>query len=311
MLVDHIHDQLGKYRTGFIVDHMPDFIKTAQENLATEDLTKLADGCFAYSDGVNRYFPIHTPEHTWMSRAYFIKCAETLDANVASMIKERIEEAAQAFEIPEGPGYDLSKTASTEDDIDSLHSLSTDIRKFVAKYKHLTIDERRKAAKELLHRSQVLNRMAGIPELISNYAGDKLADNYHHAFDARMRHFANGSEERSTLMKMQENASTYVPEVLARVLSKFDEMHNLHRHYDSELQDPFVSLLRPGCCAEPAIYEDDSYKIFPSELKSFDFDSLSDTLEESILNGLKSDPASIRDINPRLRIIVIRRIKGI
>lgn len=311
MLVDHIHDQLGKHRTGFIVDYMPEFIKTAQENLATEDLTKLADGCFAYSNGADRFFPIHTPEHTWMSRAYFIKCAESLEPELASLIKARIEEAAKAFEIPEGPGYELSKVASTEDDIDSLHSLSTDIRKFVAKYKHLNIDERRRVAKELLHRSQVLNRVAGVPELISNYAGDKLADNYHHAFDARMRHFANGSEERAALMKMQDNASTYVPEVLARALSKFDEMHNLHRHYDSELQDPFVSLLRPGYCDEPAIYEDDAYKIFPSELKSFDFDSLNDTLEEDVLSSLKSNPATIRGLHPGLRIVVIRRIKGI
>ena len=131
MFMDHTHDQIGKYRVGIISEIMPDFIKEAEEKIVTEDLSKLADGAFAYSDGVNRYFPIHTPEHTWLSNAYFEKFASQIDESLKDEIENRIDDAYLAFELPIN---NLVKIAAQEDSIDSLHTLSIEMNNFIDNY---------------------------------------------------------------------------------------------------------------------------------------------------------------------------------
>ena len=132
MFTDHVHDQLGRYRIGAINEAMPEFIKQAEESIVSENLEKLADGAFAYSDGANRFFPIHTPEHTWMSHAYFEKFANEFSEQESQLIREKIEDAYKAFELPE---TNIVKIAAKEDELDALHSLSIELNKFIDGYK--------------------------------------------------------------------------------------------------------------------------------------------------------------------------------
>jgi hypothetical protein len=305
MLIDHIHDQLGRHRVGVISESMPDFIKVAEESIVTEDLSKLADGCFAYSDGVNRYFPIHTPEHTWFSHAYFQKCASEIDERDAQKIQTRIEDACLAFDIPEAS---LVKVAAHEDEVDALHTLSVELNRFVNNYKSLPPEERRARAKELTRHAKALNRQHSLHDVVHRYSGDHLRHDYHHAFGDRMRHFRLGAPERQTLLSMQNEAKNHIPERIARALSIFDRNAGLDAHYDNGLDDPYTALLT-GKEPDADDFEVDGETIPHKHLQGFDWDSLGELLSESTLGSLKSNPLeALSGLEPGIRVIVIRKI---
>lgn len=306
MLLDHTHDQLGRYRVGAISDAMPDFVKTAEDKISVEDLTKLADGCFAYSDGVNRYFPIHTPEHTWLSHAYFEKFAHTLDEQVAKEISDKIVDAYKAFELPEN---NIVKIAATEDEIDHLHALSIELNKFIDDYKKLSIEERRIKAKDILHKAHALGKEKALHDTVYRYSGDHLKRDHPHAFAKRMQYFNAKAPERHTLLKMQEEAPNHIPELVAKALAVFDRKTGLHKFYDSELDDPYVGLLSPYESEEPL--EFDGHHVMPSKLKTFNFDELSDVLGDHVISALKHEPvAALQMAEPSIRMIIIRKING-
>jgi hypothetical protein len=305
MFTDHIHDQIGKYRVGVIVDSMPDFVKEAEEKIVTEDLTKLPDGAFAYSDGVNRFFPIHTPEHTWLSHAYFEKFASQIDESIRSEIEDRIDDAYLAFELPLN---NLVKFASQEDHIDALHSLSIEMNNFIDNYKRLPVRQRRNKAKEILARAFALGKAEHMHDLIKQYAGHNLNPNYSQAFASRMKYFKENAPERKILMQMQDEVPNHLAERVAEALQIFDEKTGLHKYYDNEIMDPYYELLSPGEISESPIYFDGE-AILPSKLKNFDHTSLSDILNDHLLGGLKLDPINtLKNMNPNVRIIVIKRI---
>ena len=200
MLLDQCHDQIGKFRiTGF--DYLPDMVKTAEDKIVSEDLSKVADGLFAYSDGIDRYFPLHTPEHCWYSRGYFEKCASTLNEPLREAINDRINDAWKFHELPE---VEFSKEAEHEDEVDAIHALATEMHNFIEHYKRLHIHERREKAKELVRHAFALNKHEGIHEIIKRYAGENLRQDHGQAFAKRMQFFHHDSPERQMLLRLQE-----------------------------------------------------------------------------------------------------------
>ena len=307
MFTDHTHDQLGKYRVGVISDIMPDFIKVAEDAIVSEDLTKLAYGAFAYSDGVNRYFPIHTPEHTWMSHAYFEKFASEFGEQERLEIQGRIQDAFEAFELPENS---IVKIAAEEDEIDSLHVLSMEMNKFIDQYKKLSVPDRRLKAKEILHQAYSLGRHKNMHEMVQRYSADHFAKNYESAFADRMGFFHHGAPERSHLLEMQADAKNHVPENVAKALLHFDRKLGLDKMYDNELQDPFLGLLGNDAGAEDPI-SCDGHHALPSQLRSFNFDKLSQDFEGDFIERLKHDPiGALKDSPNHVKIIVIRRVNS-
>lgn len=305
--IDHTTDQLGQHRAGIISELMPEFIKTAEEQIASEDLTKLADGCFAYSNGIERRFPIHTPEHTWMSHAYLEKFAHTLPEEECAVIRARINDAYKAFDLPENS---VVKIAAQEDDIDILHSLATELNKFIASYKTLPPAERRMKAKQLEQHAKALNKENMLTDPIRRYTGDHLRGDYAQAFDKRMRYFRTGTPERAKLLAMQDEAPRHVPTNVARALSIFDTGAGIDKDYDIHIEDPYVSLLGH----HNAVHDNDhmsvdGHMISRRKLTSFNWDSLNDVLEEAFLSRIKSDPIEEFQGAPQhIRLLVIKRM---
>lgn len=311
MMTDHTKDQLGKHRAGVISEMMPEFIKIAEEEIVSEDLTKLADGCFAYSDGINRYFPIHTPEHTWLSHAYFEKFAHTIEQPLADTIRRRIKDAYAAFELPE---ESVVKIASQEDEVDVLHTLSVELNKFLQNYKNLHPHERRERAKQLTQYAKGLNRESAVTDPIRRYSGDYLRGDFMNSFMDRMRYFMANAPERQMLLRMQSEAPRCVPERVAKALLAFDRNAGIAKHYDIDLDDPYVSVLTDDPHKAYRGHEDDlinidGHKISLDKLKNFNWDSLSDTLESDILGDIKHDPIMGIQSAPRhIRVVIIRRL---
>ena len=307
MFTDHIHDQLGRHRFGAITDAMPEFIKVAEEEIVSDNLEKLADGCFAYSDGVNRYFPIHTPEHVWMSNAYFEKFAHEIDEREASVIRERIQDAYKAFELPEA---NISKTASDEDEMDAIHSLSIELNKFIDNHKRYPVHERRERAKEILHHAHALGKQSSLHDCVYRYAGDHFKKDYGHAFADRMRYFSHNAPERDSLLKMQEESSSHIPELVAKALGIFDQKTGLHKHYDQGLDDPYSGLLSPFTADNEDDIKFGEESISKQKIHKFDFDSLKDVLGDEVLGKLKANSVdTLREIHPSIRVIVLRAVR--
>lgn len=307
MYTDHMHDQLGKYRVGVIAEAMPDFVKEAEEKIVSEDLTKLADGAFAYSDGLNRYFPIHNKEHTWLSHAYFEKFAEQIPEQDRESVKARISDACEAFSLPE-ENMVKSASVSNEDEIDELHSLLIEMNKFVTNYKRLNIEERRQVAKHLLHQAYALGKQSNIHDVIKTYAGDGLNKDYPHAFAKRMAYFGDHSPERELLSKMQEETPT-CPEKAARALAKFDSNTSLDRLYDNELDDPYRGILNPHVPED--MMEMDGCKLLPSKVKNFDYSSLSEIISDALMEAFKANPIeALQNVKPHVRMIIVKRMEG-
>ena len=303
--MDHIHDQLGKYRIGSIFDNLPDMVKSAEDKIVSEDLSKLADSLFAYSDGINRYFPIHTPEHLYFSRVYFEKCADTLEDKVRHDISIRIEDAWKFHELPE---LTITKEASHEDEIDAIHHLAIALHEFMNNYKKLPIHQRREKAKELAHHAFSLGKQHGLSEIIKRYAGNTLRKDHGEAFAKRMQFFRHGSNEKNMLMRMQEETPKVNPEHAAKALSIFDERSGLNHMYDNELEDPYLGLLSGEEQAEETL-DFEGHKVFPSKLKNFCYDGLKEELDEELINNLKSNPIeTLNKLNPHVRIIVIKHV---
>lgn len=308
MFTDHIHDQLGRYRIGAINEAMPEFIKQAEEQIVSENLEKLADGAFAYSDGVNRFFPIHTPEHTWLSHAYFEKFANEFSEQESEVIRTRIEDAYKAFELPE---TNIVKIAAEEDDLDALHSLSIELNKFIDNYKQYPPHHRRAKAKELLHHAHALGKESALHDVVYRYSGDHFKKDMGHAFASRMKYFSQNAPERSHLLKMQEEAHSHIPELVAKALSVFDSKTGLHKHYDSELDDPYCGLLSPSNPDNEESISFGEQSVSVNKLKKFNFDTLKEILSDEILEKLKNSPVeTLHEAHPSIRMIVVRKING-
>ena len=304
--IDHTKDQLGRHRVGIISELMPEFIKVAEEEIASDDLTKLADGCFAYSNGMDRSYPIHTPEHTWLSHAYFEKFAHTIPEQDRSVIKKRIDDAYLAFGLPEDS---VIKVASVEDEIDVLHSLATELNKFIANYKTLPPAERRIKAKQLEQHAKALNREGMITDKIKRYTGDHLRPDYAQAFGDRMRYFRVGAPERLKLLKMQDEVKAHVPENIARALYIFDRSAGIDRDYDIHIEDPFAGILGHHNCMHDNMLSLDGHIVDKNKFTSFDWDSLKDIIEESVLSKFKEDPIEgFQGAPQHIRLIIIKKV---
>ncbi len=311
-MIDHIHDQVGQHRMGIISELMPDNIREMQDKIASEDTSNLPDAAFAHSTITDRYFPLHTPEHVCLSGLYFTKCASSIEENLRKDIQFRIQDAAEAFGIDNPIKTDLTKEASSEDNVDYLHRLALDINDFINGYKKHTVEERRKIALELQSRALKLKHSTGTPELIKRYGGKRLVEDYPKAFAARMQHFPDKSEQRRTLLELQMLAGEHIPEVLAKTLHLFDKKFNLDKHYDTSLSDPYYSLLIGGECEEEPVCSYGTHSLFPSEVKNYDYSKLSDLFDDDLVSSLKDNlPATLKSIDPTVKVIIIKRIKGL
>lgn len=310
MIIDQIHDQFGKYRIGIISDNMPEIIKTAEERIVSEDLSQLPGGVFAYSNGADRFYPLNSSEQAWMSREYFEKCAKISDfttANEYKETKERIEDACKFYELP-GVSEELHKQASHEDDIDALHSLLIEMNFFIENYKKLKPFARHEKAKELLTHAYALGKQSATHDLIKHYAGEELSERYPQAFAQRMQFFNRDSPERKTLTQLQEETPKTHAIRAAKALEIFDSRTGIDRLYDNELEDPYHALLSPHKTEKHI--KIDGYKLLPSHLKNFDYSSLSDELEDELINSLKFDPIeTLNKVQPHIRVIVLRRVQ--
>lgn len=126
-----INDDLGYRLLQEAAVRAPSHVKTAQVT-TREKLAELPTECFAIhaltKEGSRlRRFPIHTPQDTWLSQAYFEKNAHKMPRTAATIAATHIKTACEKFQI------DVTKTvemlASEERPMSNLYVEENDMRK--------------------------------------------------------------------------------------------------------------------------------------------------------------------------------------
>jgi len=312
-MLDHLHDPLHQHFTSDMLEAvnlqlemcLQSMTKIACEDAANEKLDDLPDSAFADSNGIQRYFPIHTPEHIALSRAYLYKYADEVDRRKVADI---LEDAASAFGLAAWePGF--IKVAQ-EDPIDELHQLAVDMKEFSDKYKQLTVDERAKTAQCLYARAESMDKVASLPAIAVAYSQRYLRPDYARAFDDRRRYFHERSPERTWLLQKSLDAKSMAVGDLVRALCNFDDRHGLSAYYDNALLDPYLALLGGPPPPDAPAWSGDGFEVMTSDLEPSNLkERLGDLVSDNILKTLHcAFGDSIEKMNPNLKIIVLRKL---
>jgi len=228
--MDHLHDSnlLTINETS-----LPGFVKIA------EDKPKF----FAYSNGIEQFFPIDTPSNAWLSAAYFEKNAHAnLDDKEYIEVHNRIYEALNLHNIEYKSPFTVEKRA---EEGYSIIKFASEVKVFEQNYKHINPEERHEKAKLLLDRYKTLKDSGAevngsLPKIVEEYAGDHLKEDWKEVVKHRASKVNNneGKEAYHALAKSEESK-----EIILRLLSLLDKKFGLDHHYDRGILDPYRSIL--------------------------------------------------------------------
>lgn len=229
--MDHLHDSnllvLGETA-------LPGFVKVANEKPLF----------FAYTNGLESFFPIDTPSNAWLSAAYFEKnAADHLDRDDYVHTHDAILEALNLHGVKYESPFTVEKTADEEEY--SFIKLASDVRVFEQEYKHIDPEKRHEKAKELLNRYQALKDSGAesggsLPKIVEEYAGEHLKRDWPDVVRHRASRVEDGEgkEAYHALADSHENK-----EIILRLLGMLDKKFGLDHHYDRGILDPYRSLL--------------------------------------------------------------------
>jgi hypothetical protein len=229
--MDHLHDTNLLVLTEAII---PGFIKIGHDSPMF----------YAYSNGIDSYFPIDTPSNAWLSAAYFEKnAANHLDKDDYINTHDKILEALNLHGITYESPFTVEKVAN--DDEYSFIKLASDLRVFEQNYKHINPEERHEKAKELMNRYQALKDSGAkedgpIPKIVEEYAGEHLKRDWPDIVRHRASRVEDG-EGKEAYRDLAESKES--KEIILRLLGMLDRRFGLDHHYDRGILDPYRSLL--------------------------------------------------------------------
>ena len=229
--MDHLHDSNLLALTDAEV---PGFVKIASEK----------PNFFAYSNGLESFFPIDTPSNAWLSAAYFEKNAHTLLDNTSYIAThDRILEALTVHNVNYESPFTVEKVA--DENLYTFEKFASEVKVFEQNYKHINPEERNEKAKALLDRYKALkdsgaDTHGSLPKIVEEYAGNHLKDDWHDV----VRHRASkvndeeGKEAYHALAKSDESK-----EIILKLLTLLDRKFGLDSYYDRGITDPYKALL--------------------------------------------------------------------
>ena len=229
--MDHLHD------TNLLalneVD-LPGFVKVAHET----------PKFYAYSNGIDHFFPIDTAANSWLSAFYFEKNASSnLDGEEFVETHNRILEALQLHNVNYVSPLTVEKNAN--EDVYTFEKLASDVRVFEQNYNHINPEERNEKAKEIMNRYQTLKDSGAevhgsLPKLVEGYAGSHLKEDWPEI----VRHRAsrvNDSDHKEAYEALSK--SDEPRDIILKLLSMLDKKTGLDSHYDRGIEDPYRALL--------------------------------------------------------------------
>lgn len=229
--MDHLHD------SNLLVlndTELPGFVKVANEK----------PKFFAYSNGIEQFFPIDTPSNAWLSAAYFEKnAASHLSQDEFVITHDRILEALTLHNVNYESPFAIEKVA--DENAYTFEKFATEVRTFEQNYKHVNPEERHEKAKALLDRYKALKDSGAethgsLPKIVEEYAGDHLKEDWADVVKHRASKVNDeeGKEAYHALAKTNESK-----EIILKLLGMLDKKFGLDSHYDRGISDPYKALL--------------------------------------------------------------------
>jgi hypothetical protein len=229
--MDHLHDS-----NLLVINNteLPGFVKIANEK----------PKFFAYTNGLEQFFPIDTPSNAWLSAAYFEKNASShLTQDEFVTVHDRILEALNLHNVTYESPFAIEKIAN--EDAYTFEKFASEVRTFEQNYKHVNPEERHEKAKALLDRYKALKDSGAethgsLPKIVEEYAGDHLKQDWPEVVKHRASKVNDeeGKEAYHALAKTNESK-----EIILKLLSMLDKRFGLDAHYDRGISDPYKALL--------------------------------------------------------------------
>ena len=262
-VTDQFHDPVMAVLVKVVADR-PKLAAAARDvDVDPDEAAGLPDTAFAWPE--KRAYPIHSPGHALLSRAY----REAAD-KVPEHVDRALKEACDIYGIDEAV-FARDKVAAVESDDDfllpatrSLRVTEADQVKEAERRLHegksrLTPEHRAEAAVRLIEKAAALGAVPGSETY--KMAGLVVTDTRTMADWIGARAAAAPAEHRAGFEKLATAARALPPELRNReaqmkivdALQELDKLAGLERHYDRRLPDPTATVFNTTKVAGPGV----------------------------------------------------------
>lgn len=219
----------------------------------TEELESLPETAFAWPE--KRAFPIHSREHTAMSRVYRENIRQ-----VPPSVDQALKEACEIYGLEEEL-FARPKVAAAPDDpedyllpdlkripIRTGEQVKVAEEKLLAGYTKLSVERRAQACKRLIDKAASFN--VTLDPLMHKLAGFTITSTKVLTDWLEARATASSGEHRNAFQKLADSVKRLPPEIrdresqikVAEVIADLDKRAGLVKHYDRRLPDPMLTV---------------------------------------------------------------------
>jgi len=253
MFIDQFHDPALAALANLVVSRPKVAAAIADYDVQPEEAESLPDTAFAWSE--KRAFPIHSREHTILSRVYRANMA-----NVPQCVDDAIKEACDIYGISEEL-FEREKVAATAENPDdyllpslkrlpvhSAEQVKTAESTLLNNYKKLSLEHRAEACKRLIDKAAAYN--VTLNPLMHKLAGFTITSTRQLSDWIEARTVAAPDAYKEAFQKLANVVKELPPEInnrdqqikLAEVIGTLDEKAGLVKYYDRKLPDALQSV---------------------------------------------------------------------
>lgn len=293
-IIDQFHDPSFAVLVHLVADRPKVASLVGDADIDDAELATLPDSAFAWPE--KRAFPVHSKEHTILSRVY----RENMPA-VPVYVDEALKEACDIYGIGEDI-FARQKQAAVEDNLDdyllpdlkrlpvrSAEGVKVAEEKLLAGYTKLSVEHRAMACKRLMDKAAAF----GVPlhPQMHKLAGFTVTttDDLYRWIEARSE-AAKAPEHKVAYQKLAHEVRRLPAELrdrptqlkLADIIDELDKKAGLSRYYDRKLPDPLQTVFNTDKLAGSGV--DLNGKFVPTtRLASYPSSFYADVLGEDLV----------------------------
>jgi len=253
-LIDQFRDPSLAVLVRLVADRpaVEDLVKEAE--VLPEELDTLPDTAFSWPE--KRAFPIHSAEHTAMSRVY----RENFRGAVPAHVDATLKEACEIYGL-EDSLFDRTKIAALPDDpedyllpgmkrlpVRTAAQVKLAEEKLIAGYQKLSVEHRAQACKRLVDKAAALN--VKLDPLMHKLAGFTVSSTAILKDWIEARKEASAEPYKAAFQKIADGLKGLPAEIrdrealvkIAEVVAELDKKAGLVKFYDRKLPDPMMSV---------------------------------------------------------------------
>jgi hypothetical protein len=253
MFVDQFHDPMLAVLANLVASRPKVAAAVADYDIKPEEVGGLPDNAFAWCE--KRAFPVHSREHTILSRVYRANVP-----NVPPHVDDAIKEACDIYGIPDEL-FEQEKTAAVTENLDdyllpslkrlpvrSAEQVKTAETALLDNYKKLSLEHRAEACKRLIDKAAAYN--VRLNPLMHKLAGFTVTSTRQLSDWIEARTMAAPDIYKAAFQKLANVVKELPAEInnrdqqikLAETIGALDEKAGLVKYYDRKLPDALQTV---------------------------------------------------------------------